>query len=875
MARCAALWLCIALLGCTDDATKPGGTAKPDAAGPDYVAMANATLAKMTLDDEITLVTGAVKPMGDNHNVAGFISAIQHDGLDIPGLFLNDSPNGVGNFATVVTRFPTAITVSASWNRDVARAFGDALGSEWAGKGSNVGLGPGVNIDRLPYNGRTAEYFSEDPYLAGQIAATEVKAIQAQHVVATTKHFAANNQETDRSGVNSVVSERALREIYLPEFEAAVKEGGTGAVMCSYNKVGGTYACENPHLLTEILRDDWGFSGFVMSDWGALHSTVPAATAGMDMDMPSALYAPAVPSFYGELLKTAVTGGELPKRVLDGMVRRVLVTMHRVGLFDHRNEVTDDVSTDEHKSLAETISEEGTVLLQNRSATLPLAKTLKVAVVGGAADSAAQSAIGGSGVVIASDPVVTPLAGIQAAIGADNVTYSLGTYGPGALPLMTSDAGLGHAELATGASRPGFDLVIKDRAGALRVTTTSPSVDHCSPGHCGLRWPAPFDDPANRNWTAAFTSSFTVATAQTYVLMLTGVADSRFSVDGAEQTVISSPDVAVTKTFRVDLAAGSHQIEVALDTASYAWPPAASTTDTTTPETPWVSLHWAPDGDPRPAALAAAAAADVAIVCVGDAESEGSDHPASLPADQDEFVAAVAAVAKKTVVVMNTGSAVVLPWADRVDAIVENWYGGQRMGSAIAHVLFGDVNPSGKLPITFAASEAQLYARQKEQYPGVAPASGSHLDVHYDEDVFVGYRWFDNQQLTPLFPFGHGQSYTTFGYDNLRVTPDHGDGSKVTIVATVTNTGGVSGKEVAELYVRFPDGPGEPPLQLKGFDKIALDPGESKDVTFALDSRAFSYWKDPGGWTVAPGTYGILVGTSSRDTPLQGSFTVP
>jgi beta-glucosidase len=871
-----AVGLLLTLVGCTDDATQVPAE-KPDA-GPDYVAMANATLDKMTLDGEITLVTGAGKPTGDNHNVAGFISAIQHDDLDIPGLFLNDGPNGVGNFGNVVTRFPTGISLGASWSRDAASRFGEALGSEWAGKGSNVGLGPGVNIDRVPYNGRTAEYFSEDPYLAGQIAATEVKAIQNQHVIATTKHYAVNNQETDRAGGNSIVSERVLREIYLPQFEAAVKEGGTGAIMCSYNKVGGTYACEHPHLLTEILRDDWGFTGFVMSDWGGMHSTVPAATAGCDMDMPGTLYPQNLfPAYYGDLLKAAVTNGELARDVLDGMVRRILVTMYRVGLFDNRLSVSDDVSTEAHKVVAESVSEEGTVLLQNRNATLPLAKSLKVAVIGGAADAYAQSTIGGSGAVAASEAVVTPLIGIQAAMGADNVAYSLGSYGAGLPPLMTSEVGDGHAGLSTAASDPGFDLVIRDASGAAQVTTTSPSVDRCSTNRCKLRWPAPYDDSQNRNWSAVFTSTLTVPTAQSYLFTLTGVGNTQLSADGSVKASISSPESAVTKTFRVDLTAGTHSVEVVLDTASYTWPPTYSIIDNDNPivETPWVSLHWDPAGDPRPAALAAAAAADVAIVCVSDATTEGADHPITFPGDQDELVAAVAAVAKKTVVVLNTGGAMLLPWADQVDAIVENWYGGQRMGNAIAHVLVGDVNPSGKLPVTFPMTEDQLYARENRQFPGVVPPGGVHLDVNYDEELLVGYRWFDEKQLSPLFPFGHGLSYTTFGYENLRITPDHGDGDSVTVVAKITNTGGVAGKEVAELYVRFPDGLGEPPLQLKGFDKVALEPGESKDVTFVLDRRAFSYWKEPGGWTVAPGVYGIFVGTSSRDTALQGTFTVP
>jgi beta-glucosidase len=393
------------------------------------------------------------------------------------------------------------------------------------------------------------------------------------------------------------------------------------------------------------------------------------------------------------------------------MARRILTSMYRIGLFDHRTTVADDVSTPTHRELAQTLCEEGTVLLKNEGAVLPIAKTAKVAVIGSGADAGAQTAIGGSGKVTPSETPVTPLAGIRALIGAEGVTYTGGS-------------------------------------------------------------------------------------------------------------------------------------DVTLDASLVA------------------------------AAVKAAAAAEVAIVVVSDAQSEGADHPARLPGNQDDLIAAVAGAAKKTVVVLNTGSALVLPWADKVGAIVETWYAGQRFGTALARLLFGDVNPSGKLPVTFPKTLEQLYAREPSQYPGVAPPGAAHLDVHYDEGILVGYRWFDQKGLEPLFPFGHGLSYTTFGYDNLRISPAHGDGRKVAVSARVTNTGRVAGKAVAELYLGFPPEAGEPPRQLKGFEKVELLPGESKDVTFELEERAFSYWKDSAGWTRAKGAYQILVGASSRDTALVGSFTV-
>ena len=685
--------------GCGRGGTRPASPALPS---PSLSPRPGAALAALTLDEKIALVTGTTQAADDPLRPAGHIAAIQREGLDVPPLYLGDGPNGVGDLNTGVTQFPAAIALAATWDVDLARAYGGALGAEWAGKGINVGLGPAMNIVRLPYGGRGAEYLGEDPWLAGQIAAGEVQGIQGENVVATIKHFAANNQETDKFGLNVVVSERALRELYLPAFETAVQQGGAMAIMGAYNRVNGTYACEDPHLLKDILRGDWGFQGWVMSDWGATHDTVRSAMAGLDQEMPGTALEPLIASFFGPALREAVVSGAVPGSALDGMARNILTGMDAVGLFDHRNPTPSAVvSTEAHRALARRIAGEGTALLKNAGGVLPLSRTSKLMITGPGADDPGGSAIGGSGVVAPSGPVVTPLEAIMGMIGEDQLTYA----------------------------------------------------------------PAPAS------------------------------------------------------------------------------------------------------------AVAAAQGADTAIIFLKDVEGELFDHPAYLPADQNELVASVAKAAKRTIVVLSTGSALILPWAPQVDAILASWYGGEELGPALADLLFGVTAPSGKSPLTFAASEAQWYGQTPGTFPGVPTPGDEHLTVTYTEGIFVGYRWFDETGQDPLFPFGHGLTYTTFEYGDLAVEPVSGDGASVTVSATVRNTGSRPGREVAQLYLEFPAAAGEPPRQLKGFRKLVLAPGEAAEVTFYLDARSFSHWDDPG-WTVAPGAYQVMVGSSSRDLRLQGSFTV-
>jgi beta-glucosidase len=599
------------------------------------------------------------------------------------------------------------------WNPGLERRFGEALGDEAWNKGINVMLGPGMNIARIATNGRNFEYFGEDPFLAGTTAAAAIRGIQSNPVLAQAKHYAANNQETNRNTIDARVDERTLREIYLPAFERAVKEGGAGSVMCSYNKLNGPYACQNKELLDGYLRRDWGFTGFVTSDWGATHSTVASAMAGLDMEMHAA-----GSHFYGDPLRQAVVDGKVPVSRLDEMLRHIFVSMFRFGLFDkppvaEPQAYLNQAATPQHRALARRVSEEATVLLKN-DGVLPLGHGTgrTVGVIGYAAGPVGASQTSGGGGSSKGSGVpspVSPLEGIEAlaAANGDSVLYA---------------------------------------DGSLQADATA---------------------------------------------------------------VASLSDIAI-------VFAGDSEVEGA--------------------DRPDLGLH--PGACPFP-------------VCV------------DLPLDQDAMIQAAAAANPNTVVVIAAGAPVAMPWLEKARAVLDQWYAGIENGNAIASILYGETNPSGKLPQTFPKKLEDMPTRAPERYPGVG---GKAI---YSEGLQVGYRWFDAQGIAPLFPFGYGLSYTTFRYSDLQVAR-RGAGARVTF--TITNTGRRSGAEVGQVYVGFPTRDGEPPRQLKGFDKVFLEDGQSKEVTVDLDARSFQHWA-ASGWHATRGCYTVSVGGSSRDLPLQG--TVP
>jgi beta-glucosidase len=673
-------------------------------------------LGQLTMDEKVSLLAG-------NDLTGGFTGGPNtHTGqspgvarVDVPPVYYSDGPQGPRQGAS--TGMPSPMALAATFDPQLAYSYGAVVGNEVKDKGNDVVFGPTVNIMRTPLGGRTFEGYGEDPFLVTRTALGWIEGAQSQGVIGNVKHFAANNQEGadptnvagqpsfplgvgalgDRYVSNSIVDDRTLHEIYLPQFEAAVKQAHVGSVMCSYNQLDGQYACENKHLLQGILLGQWGFHGYVLADYGAAHNTIASLNNGLDFEpWPGVAYSP-------PLVDAALAAGQATPAQVDDHVRAVLRTLFAYGFFDRPAYVNDDNQIDKpaHAQVAQRVEQNGITLLENKAA-LPLnAANLKsVAVIGKAANTFVTG--GGSG----------------------NVT-------PFALNSVLS--------------------AITARVG--------PGV------------PVSFDDGSNASQAAA---------------------DAK--------------------------------------------------------------------------------AASVAVVFVNDYDTEGTDRKCltlecpNVNGDQDGLISQVAAAQPNTIVVMETGGPDLTPWRDQVKALLEAWYPGAPDGPSIARVLFGDVDPGGRLPVTFPSSESQLpTAGDPEKYPGIG------LDVTYKEGVLVGYRWYDANNLTPAFPFGFGLSYTSFRLDRMSVAPGAApDTARVSF--DVTNTGARQGIAVPQLYVGLtaPDGVTEPPLQLRGFSKLSLASGETRRLTLPLDQRALSYWDSAQqAWRVAPGCDQVVVGQSSRDVLAQ------
>ncbi len=801
---------------------------------------ADALIAQMTLSEKLALLSGV------SGSYVGNIPA--NTRLGIPALGLEDGPAGVADGMTQVTAFPAPVGVAASWDTTLMNQYGQDLGAEEYGKGANVALAPTVNILRNPVWGRSFESLGEDPYLSGQLGVADIQGIQSQNVIATVKHLDANNQEFDRTTDSSNVDERTLHEIYMPAFQAAVQQGNVGAVMCSYNRVNDIYACEQPNVLGDVLKSQWAFPGFVMSDWGATHSTLQSAAAGLDMQMPDQ-------SYFGSALQTAETNGQVSIQTINEMDHRILRTMFADGLFDHPTTGTpgSNVATTAHDQFTTQAAEQGTVLLQNTANILPInASTVgSIAVIGSDASTAPMDAGGGSAHVNAPF-VVTPLQGITSRAGTGvNVQYAQGVGAGGALPIVPSSALTPSSGSGPGLTGQYFNNMTLSGTPVLtrNDATINFNFNGASPG-TGVN---------ATQWSTKWTGTLTPPATGSYTFSLTSDDGSRLFINGTKIIDNWRDQAANTQTGTVTLTAGqTASIEV-----DYYQNGGLSQ----------VNLGWQYPGSPTliTAAAQLAAQSNVAVVFANDSESEGSDRTTlGLPNNQDQLIEAVAQANPHTIVVINSGAPVLMPWVNQVQGIVEGWYPGQEDGNAIAAVLFGDVNPSGKLPMTFPASDTQVPANTTAQYPGINDESS------YSEGLDVGYRYYDANNLTPLFPFGYGLSYTSFSYSNLAISPASGAfNSPVTVTATVKNTGSRTGADVAQLYVSFPASAGEPPKQLKGFQKVSLTAGQSQTVSFTLNSRAFSYWDTTAhNWVVPQGTFTISVGDSSRTLPLQGSYQV-
>jgi len=652
------------------------------------VARARQIVAKMTLDEKITELHGIRDPK--NFRVVPGVPR-----LGIPALHMTNGPAGVGPGGAgpqkPATAMPAPIALAATWDPSLSNIYGKTEGEETRSLGSQLFEAPDVNIARQPQGGRVFESFGEDPYLDSRIVVADIEGIQSTGALANVKHYVANNQEDQRFSVDEMIGERTLREIYMPAFKAAIQEAHSASLMCAYPKVNGLYNCENAPLLTGVLKKEWGFDGFVLSDWGATHSTVPSALAGLDLEMPTGRY-------YGDELKKAVESGAVPVSVINEKLVRRFAKMMEFGLFGPQATPA-SIPVLEHGTIARRIATQGIVLLKNDGDLLPLDTTH---------------------------------------------VRSIALIGPYAVRAQTGGGGSSHV---------------------IPLYTITP-------------------------------------------------------YDGLSSEVAAR--VAVL------------------------------------------------DGNDIDAAVAAARRASVAIVMVGDQDTEGRDQSIELPGTQNQLVEAVAKANSKTIVVVKSGSAVLMPWLKDVSAVLEAWYPGEEDGHAVADILTGKVNPSGKLPLTFPKSVDDTTAKNPEEYPGVNGV------VKYTDELNVGYRGYAAHNVTPQFPFGFGLSYTQFSFEGLKVSRKAGS-NNATVSFKVTNTGKVAGAEVAQLYLGFPsiaEG-NEPPIQLKGFRKVMLNPGESKTVELPLDAHSFSYWSEQAhAWKVAPGAFQVMVGDSSASTPLKASVTI-
>ena len=705
---------------------------------------------KLPVEERVADLLGRMTPRerAEMLSGAGWMESHSNARLGIPPIKMADGPMGVRNWAgsssvtnaaatapVMSTAFPAGIGMGASWDVELVRREGRVIGQEEKAHGRDMILATTVNINRQPLWGRNFEGYGEDPYLTARMGVAFIQGVQSENVIPSVKHFAANNQEFERHRIDERIDARALHEIYLPAFQAAVQEAGVWAVMNAYNKVNGLWCAQNPFLLSDTLQKRWGFKGFVISDWGSTYSTAATVAAGMNLEMPGGepmrtwLAKPGTQKdgngagwLTAEKVLAAVAGGQLKQEAVDDAARRILRVMFTAGLFDNARTGGSEVDTPEQRGVARTASTESIVLLKNAGGALPLdaSKIRSVAVIG---PSAAIARTGGGGSSLVRPKYsVTALDGIKEAAGARvQVGYALGV-----------------------------------------------------------------------------------------------------SMQGDDASEVSPQARAHLSNQAVELARRS----------------------------------------------------DAAIIVVGYSsklESEGFDRPSmDLPAGQDELIEAVAAANQNTIVVIVAGAPVTMTkWIGRVPAVVEAWYGGQEAGHAIGDVLFGAQNPSGKLPVTFP--------KQWSDSPAYGHYPGENLHVAYEEGVYVGYRGFDKRNVEPLFPFGHGLSYTKFDYSGLKIAPAKvAAGKQVVVTARVRNSGSRAGVEVVQLYVHDVRSSVDRPVQeLKGFRRVALEPGEARNVSFTLDQSALSFYssaKDE--WVAEPGAFEVWIGASSRDIRLKGTFAL-
>lgn len=809
-----------------------------------------ALLGELTLAEKVALLAGA-----------SMWQTTPVERLKIPAIKVSDGPNGArgsGGFvggAVTSACFPVGIALAATWNTAMIEQIGQALGEETKAKGAHMLLAPTVNIHRSPLNGRNFECYSEDPYLSARIAVAYITGLQSRNVGATVKHYVCNDSEFERNTISSEVDERTLREIYLPPFQAAVQEARAWGVMAAYNRVNGVYAGEHRELLIDILKREWGFDGIVMSDWFGVKSTVEAANNGLDLEMPG-------PSQWrGEKLLRAVESGDVSAAAIDESARRMLRTIMRAGALERPDpEPEQAIDRPEHRQLIRRAAAEAAVLLKNERATLPLEldRIVSIAIIGPNAKVA--QIMGGGSAQVNAHYAVTPYDGIVARVGERaRLEYEIGCTNHKLLPRLA-------AGVNTTAGERGWRVALYDNlelAGEPVHQTVSRVSEQVWLGEIapGLQAAA---------FSARISGRFTPEEGGAHQFGLASAGLSRLLIDGAlvldnwtqqtrgETYFGTGSAEAVTQ---VELEAGQ-TYELVVEYSSRGATLLAG-----------VRLgHLPPIGaDAIERAAALAARSDVALIFAGlngEWESEGFDRPdMELVGAQNALIDAVAAANPNTVVVLQTGSPVTMPWLERVAAVIQAWYPGQECGNAIADVLFGDVNPSGKLPQTFP--------RRLKDNPAYINYPGENGRVRYGEGIFVGYRYYEKKDIAPLFPFGFGLSYTSFAYANLRLSADAIAPAEVLeVLVDVTNTGRRAGQEVVQLYIRDVESRVLRPVkELKAFAKVALEPGATTTVRFTLDRTALAFWDDSRhAWMAEAGTFEVLVGASSQDIRLQASF---
>ena len=811
--------------------------AQAQTSSPDVEARANSLLKKLTLEEKVDLIGGA-----DDF----YIRANEKIGL--PMLKMADGPVGVRNYGPS-TVFG-GIGLAATWDPELAARIGEAIGRDARARGVHFMLGPGVNIYRAPLNGRNFEYFGEDPFLASRTAVAYIKGMQSQGVSATIKHFMGNNSEFDRHNSDSIIDERTMREIYLPVFEAAVKEAHVGSVMDSYNLTNGLHMSQNGHLNNDILKKEWSFTGILMSDWDSVYDAVAAANGGLDLEMPSGKF------MNRATLLPAIKAGSLSEATIDDKVRRILRTAIQFGWLDRdQTDLSTPLLNPAGKQATLEAARAGMVLLKNDGNLLPLQKgSIKSIAVIGPDAHPAQPGGGGSG---EAKPftAVSYLQGLTNYLGDAAKVY----YSPG-IPTLEEMAKQTEFTAEPRGGEKGLKTEIfnnLDLSGAAVIVRYDEHL-HYSPaqGYDGayapisIRWSGFFNATADGKYLVFAQGPGENGGYRLYI-------DKKLVIDDWTQWYAFVSDVPITLT------AGAHQIEFDYRT-NKGWGKTTANLGIVRPETLV-----------KPDAKALATRADAVIVAAGfdpDSEGESGDRMFPLPPGQDELINQIAAVNKKTIVVITSGGGVDMSaWVDHVPALLEAWYPGQEGGTALAQLLFGQFNPSGRLPISI-----ERRWEDNASHDTYYPKAGSNK-VDYTEGVFIGYRHFDKSATKPLFPFGYGLSYTTFSYKNLKISsPSSDQNQEVSATFDVTNTGTRAGADVAEVFVADRHAPVPRPIkELKGFAKVNLNPGETKTLTIKLDRRAFSYYDvAKHDWTVAPGDFDLLVARSAADIQLTGKVTL-